>query len=50
MRMRTRHSFWQHMNVSVPADGKFYRVHACNSAGCSNWTGTEHALYDTRCP
>ena len=38
------------IEVSVPAGGKFYRVHACNSAGCSNWTGTEHALYYSSCP
>ena len=38
------------INVSVPAGGKFYRVHACSSAGCSNWTGTEHALYFNGCP
>lgn len=38
------------INVSVPAGGRFYRVHACNSADCSNWTGTEHALYFAGCP
>ena len=38
------------IEVSVPAGGKFYRVHACNSAGCSHWTGTEHALYYASCP
>jgi hypothetical protein len=38
-----------HINVSVPAGGAFYRAHACNSAGCSDWTGTEHALYFTGC-
>ena len=36
--------------VSVPAGGAFFRVHACNSAGCSNWTGTHHVPYFTGCP
>jgi len=36
--------------VSVPAGGGFFRVHACNSAGCSNWTGTHQVHYFIGCP
>ena len=41
---------WTSTSVSVPAGGGFFRVHACNSAGCSNWTGTHQVHYFTGCP
>ena len=38
------------VSASVPAGGAYYRVHACNSAGCSNWTGTYYVPYFSGCP
>ena len=38
------------VGVWVPTSGAYHRVHACNSTGCSNWTGTEYAPWFNGCP